>query len=83
MDVALLRAACGFWEGCINRELYGDARVSFRSRKDIWLEFTCNYFNVIQYLLYYVYCLRGMCVYFWNIGKRTYSPGRINVSLST
>jgi hypothetical protein len=40
-DPALLRAACGFWDGCSNRDLGGDARVSCRTRKDIWLELTC------------------------------------------
>ena len=41
VDPSLLRAACGFWEGCSNRDLDGNGRVSCRSRKDIWLELTC------------------------------------------
>ncbi len=45
VDPVLLRAACGFWEGCSNRDLGCDARVSCRTRKDIWLELTCVVFK--------------------------------------
>jgi hypothetical protein len=40
-DPILLQAACGFWDGCINRDLEGNGRVSCKTRKDILLELTC------------------------------------------
>ena len=44
-DPILLRAACGFWEGCSNPDVGDDERVSCRARMNIWQELTCRGFK--------------------------------------
>jgi hypothetical protein len=43
-DPALLRAACGFWEGTIT-EGHAEDRTSVKTRQEIWYELTCQGFQ--------------------------------------
>jgi hypothetical protein len=43
-DPALLRAACGFWDGTINGG-HGEDRTSVQTRQEIWYELTCQGFQ--------------------------------------
>jgi hypothetical protein len=40
-DPRLLRAACGFWQGCSMLDLDGVDGTSMKSRQDMWIELTC------------------------------------------